>query len=106
MAPPKNSKGKVPVSVFEQDLGQPLIGSVRPPTHTQPDETAEVDNDEVGGQAVNATYSEVDFPMDLAGDVKPPVPNASSSKAAQPFDWAGWVCPHLSYYTCSGFMFW
>ena len=103
MAPQKNSKGKVPISVFEQDLGQPLIGSVRPPTHPQPDETAEVDNDEVDGHAVNPTYSEVDFPMGLVDDVKPPEPNA---KAVQPFDWVGWVCSHLSYYACSGFMFW
>jgi len=103
VAPPKNSKGKVPASVFEQNLDQPLIGSARPPTHTQPDEATEIDNDEVDGQAANATYSEVDFPMDLAGDVKTLERNAGFSKAVQPFNWVGWVCPHLPYYTCLGF---
>jgi len=105
MAPSKNGKGKVPASVFELDLDQPPLDSVRVPTHTQPDGATEIDNDGVDGQAANATYSEVDFPMDLAGDVKSLEPNASFSKGVQPFDWVGWVCPHLPYYTCSSFTF-
>ena len=105
VAPLKNGKGKVPASVFEQNLDQPPNGSVRPPTHTQPGEAAEIYNDEVDGQAANTTFSEVDFPMDLAGDVKTSEPNAGFSKAVQPFDWVGWVCPHLPYYACSRFMF-
>ena len=93
MATPKTSKGKAPASVFEQDLDQPPFGSVRASTHRQPDKETEIDNNEVGDQAANATCSEVDFPMDPTGDVKTSEPDAGFSKVVQPFDWVGWVCP-------------
>ncbi len=62
----------------------------------------EIDRDEVDGQVA---YSEVDFHVDLAGEVKTMEPNTSFSKGVQPFDWVGWVCLHLPYLTCSGLMF-
>jgi hypothetical protein len=105
MAPSKNIKGKVPASVFEQDQDQSPLDPVSVPTRTQPDGPTEIDNDGVDGQAANATYSEVDFPMDLVGDVKTSEPNAGFSKGVQPFDWVGWVCSHLPYYTCPSLTF-
>jgi len=104
--PPKNSEGKAPASVFEQDLDPPPLwphsGPVTVPSHAHADEAMEIDRDEVDGQVA---YSEVDFHVDLAGEVKTMEPNTSFSKGVQPFDWVGWVCLHLPYLTCSGLMF-
>jgi hypothetical protein len=69
---------------------------VKAPTRPPPDEEMDIDRDEVGGQAADTTYSEVDLHMDVADDIKTPQPNDSCSKVVEPFDWVGWVCPPSS----------
>jgi len=99
MPPSKNSKGRAPDSVSERDQDPPPHphgGPVEASTQAPPDEEMEIDKDEVVGQAANTTYSEVDFYMDVVDDLKTPQPNASFSKAVEPFDWVGWVCPPFS----------
>ena len=99
MPPSKDSKEKAPASAsgHGQDLSlHPHGGSVKAPTQLPPEEDMEIDRDEVGGQAANTTYSDVDFHMDVIDDIKTPQPSASCSKAVEPFDWVGWVCPPFS----------
>jgi hypothetical protein len=98
---PKNGKGKGPDSVPEQDQDLPLHphgDPMKASTQAPPDEEMEIDKDEVGGQAANTTYSEADFHMDVADDLKTPQLNVgfSKTKTVEPFDWVGWVCPPFS----------
>jgi hypothetical protein len=66
------------------------------PTRTQADEGMEIDGSAASGQADSIIYPDIDFHMDLAGDVKMPQPIADVSKS---FDWVNWVSPQSPYLT-------
>ena len=112
---PKRSKGKVHSSTSEQSQGpreqdlDPLFSSpsglVKAPGYPQPDEDMEIDKDQVGGQAANTYYPDVDFRMHMADEATTPQPMANFSKSAEPFDWVGWVRPQLPYDMCLSLIF-
>jgi len=110
----RKNKEKVHTSAIEETQGPreqdlvlspllPISGPVKTHTQAQPDEGMEVDGGDVGGQTDSIIYSEVDFHMDLADDVKTPQPIADVSRASKSFDWVNWVCLQLLYLTCLGF---
>lgn len=95
MPPPKKAKGtaRAHASHFEPSQGMRERDLDSPP-RTQTDEYMEVDRHYGGSQVgIIADYPEVDLYMDLGDDVRAPQPRhvASSSRAAKPFDWLGWM---------------
>lgn len=104
----KKGKEKAHVSAIEesqrtreQDLDltslSPASILANVPTRTQLDEGMEIDRSAVSGQTDSIIYPDVDFHMDLAGDVRIPQPIADVSRASKSFDWVNWVSLQLAY---------